>query len=132
MTSATSNIDFRNALLDDQWIVIIMDEIDALPYETADFVSPDELGRLDARDGVCDPTRYYAELGDIEKYLIAWNEAVAAMQYDVEFAADAYEHGRQDYADGLPCGVFRYYECPCDRQAYAYGYMEARNGQSNG
>lgn len=116
----------HNALLDDQWVVAIRDEADAMPYDAADVFAPEEMGRLDALDGICDPIKHYTRLGQIELYLIGWNEAVEAMADDVEFVADSYRDGYQDAIDGIPCGTFRYYECRMDRVNYVYGYRQAQ------
>jgi len=119
----------RNLMLDDQWIVTIQDDIDGLPDSIADHARPEIVGQIDAQLGrKADPLRHYAKLGDIELYLIGWHEVAdqLATPGEQNALALAEADGREDYADGLPCEVFRHYGNPLTRQAYLNGYRAAR------
>jgi hypothetical protein len=64
-----------NALLDEEWLVTVNAQADALPDTLADWALPYDIGAMDAEDGKeADPLQYYARLGDIEQYLIGYKE----------------------------------------------------------
>lgn len=84
---------------DDAWRAAIEDEIDSLPVEAPDFVSPDFLGAFDAEEDLpCEPLKYYLKLSDIERYIIAWKETRRAIEEAEDHAAqredvDFFRHG---------------------------------------
>ena len=68
---------YRNTLLDPEWVVAIQEEIAANPMGIAFSVEPDLCGRYDAEQGnACQPyERGYRTLGDIEAYCAAYRDA---------------------------------------------------------
>lgn len=87
-------------LLDEDWLVVIQAEIDAQPDTLADIVEPQLLGRFDAEMGMpCDPTKYYARLGDIEQYIWGYNDTVALWAEIVQgFNEAARQAANDEYA----------------------------------
>lgn len=86
---ATAFVPQPAPLLDDQWIVAIVDRIHALPETLADVTDPYNVG-FDAgeRGEPCEPLTHYAKLGDIENYIIGWKDATVAMKLAAEYADD--------------------------------------------
>ena len=81
------NNQYVNHLLDETWIVAINEIIESQPETLADVVDPYVLGQYHAEMGEeCDPTKYYAKLGQIEEYIIAWKDTKAAMLLAEEYA----------------------------------------------
>lgn len=69
------------ALADDDWIVAIVAQIEALPETLADVADPYQVGWLDAEKGeACDATVHYAKLAQIEMYICGWKDATAAIE----------------------------------------------------
>lgn len=76
-------------LLDPEWIVAIQEEIDSRPETLADTVEPELLGRFDCEMGnPCDPTRYYAKLGEIEQYIIGFKDTEAILGDTLDYESD--------------------------------------------
>jgi hypothetical protein len=78
--------------LDEDWIVAITEEINAMPETLSDVVEPELMGRYDAEMGApCQPLRYYAKLGEIEAYIIGWKETTAILD-ELEDLRDGMEN----------------------------------------
>lgn len=70
-----------NLLLDDNWIVTMTDEIEALPQTLADIADPYTVGWVEAELGrPCEPLAHYAKLGQIESYIIGWKDSTVALE----------------------------------------------------
>lgn len=71
------------AILDDEWVEVITEELILMPDRVPFSVEPSVLGAYDARQGnPCMPyERGYRTLADCEDYIVAWNEAHDLMDY---------------------------------------------------
>lgn len=77
-------------LLDENWVVAVNKEIDAMPDDL--FATPDYVGRMDAADGIeCRPLYYFARLGDIEMYIIGWTDEMAHLAQRGDAIEDDYD-----------------------------------------
>lgn len=84
MATATST-----PLLDDQWIVAIANEIEAMLCGMADVTDAYTVGCTDAEAGEpCEPLVHYAKLGDIENYICGWKDATVAMEEAADLRED--------------------------------------------
>lgn len=60
-------------MTDDDWVVQIHDQADALPADDADFITPDLLGEMDAEDGEpFAPEMYFADRAKQALYAAGW------------------------------------------------------------
>lgn len=76
-----------NLLLDDNWIVTMTDEIEALPQTLADVADPYTVGWVEAELGrPCEPLAHYAKLGQIESYIIGWKDSTVALEAVGDYA----------------------------------------------
>ncbi len=83
-------------LLDEEWIIVINEEIAARPETLAEVVEPELLGRFEAEMGLpCEPMKYYMKLGDIEAYIVGWKDTQAVL---AERLADTEDY-EQDIMD---------------------------------
>lgn len=96
-------------LLDEDWIVVINEQLELFPNSIGLVVEPEVLGRYHAQTGApCEPQKYYRKLGDIELYQWAYNDTTALWASIVqakndELAADTfdYEGALQELIDGM-------------------------------
>lgn len=85
-------MELTQAMIDEDWVVAVHSQTD-----TCDFMTPDDLGRFDALLGLpCQPLEYFAKLGDIELYIIAWKETMETVEL-VEARDDDLYHARGDW-----------------------------------
>lgn len=112
MTTITAPV--RTHVLDEDWFVVIQEQIDAAPDTLADTLEPYVMGCYEAEMGLpCEPLTHYAKLGDIEQYIIGWKEIDALLNAGSASGDDAYGRGWQDYHA-------RNYAPPaCDAPGYA-------------
>lgn len=87
----TSNASPYTYLLDEEWIVAIEEEIETQPENFSKVIEPELMGRYDAEMGnPCNPTKYYAKLGEVEAYKVGYETAKAVLDELV-----------QDYVDDM-------------------------------
>lgn len=85
------------AILEETWKVVIVEEMDALADSPADFAEPCYVGWLDAQLGLpSQPLEYYVRLGDIAEYERGWQEAQLEIETGINTAAEL-----EDYRDGM-------------------------------
>lgn len=92
-------MELTQAMLEETWKVVIVEEMDALADSPADFAEPAYVGWLDAQMGMpCHPLEYYARLGDIAEYERGWQEAQLEIETGINAAAEleAYRDGMEE------------------------------------
>jgi hypothetical protein len=97
----TVNTNYRNHLLDPEWSVAIVEELESNPAGISFAVEPEVLARYDAELGLpCDPlARGYRKLGDVENYIIAYKECAAKWAEAVQEVNDELYEQRRAEAD---------------------------------
>jgi hypothetical protein len=85
-------------LLDAEWHVAIAEELTNNPAGIAFNVEPAAMGQYCAERGdPCEPTKYYRKLGDIENFVIAYNDTVLLWAEMVQDVNDAQDDGKVDF-----------------------------------
>lgn len=81
------------AILDDEWVEVITEELILMPDRVAFSVEPQLLGAYDAQQGnPCMPyERGYRTLQDCENYIAAWRDSNEAMAAAVSALADYHD-----------------------------------------
>lgn len=95
---------YATPVLDDRWIVAVVDRIDALPSTLADVADAETVGRDDAELGLpCQPLAHYIRLGDIEAYIVGWKDATATLHAELGETEDYEEDmlDREYHARGM-------------------------------
>lgn len=96
-------------LLDPEWIVVIHEQLELFPNSIGLVVEPQVLGQFHAQTGApCEPQKFYTKLGDIESYLISYNDAtelwasiVQAKNDEVDAEQKWMDAQLQDLIDGI-------------------------------
>lgn len=81
------------AILDDEWVEVITEELILMPDRVAFSVEPSALGAYDGQQGnPCMPyERGYRTLADCENYIAAWRDANEAMTAAANALADYHD-----------------------------------------
>lgn len=87
MPRQMTNEEFATIQMSDQWHTTVTDASEALPVALAEVTDAYGVGWADAEIGLpCEPTTHYIKTGDVENYIVGWNDCTKAMDDAAEYA----------------------------------------------